>query len=72
MTGATRKQKEKKSFLFESVYKSRMLLKKNWILVFSFMYLVLVDAMDRSLDYNGQNQKILNIFGNFFVDFLAI
>ena len=27
---------------------SRMLLKKNWVLVFSFMYLVLVDAMDWS------------------------
>ena len=41
LTGATRKQKEKKSFLFESVYKSRMLLKKNlgfriWIYVFGF------------------------------------
>ena len=25
-----------------------MLLKKNWVLVFSFMYLVSVDPMDRS------------------------
>ena len=26
-----------------------MLLKKNWVLVFSFMYLVLVGVMDKSL-----------------------
>ena len=39
LTGATRKQ---------SVYISRMLLKKNWVLVFGFMYLVLVDVMDKS------------------------
>ena len=35
------------------VYKSWMLLKKKiWVLVFSFMYLVLVDPMDWSLATN--------------------
>ena len=52
LTGATRKQKEK------SVYKSRMLLSKNWVLVFSFMYLVLVDAMDWS--YKPQISSIFH------------
>ena len=39
LTEATRKQ---------SVYISRILLKKIWVLVFGFMYLVLVDVMDKS------------------------
>ena len=43
LTGATKNK---------SVYKSRMLLKKIWVLVFSFMYLVLVDAMDWSYNEN--------------------
>ena len=47
LTGGTRKEKEKKSLLFKVVYKSQMLLKK-WVLVFSFMYFVSVDPMDRS------------------------
>ena len=34
--------------LKDPVYENRMLLKKNWVLVFSFMYLVSVDPMDRS------------------------
>jgi len=42
-----KKTEGENSFLFESVYTSRMLL-KNWVLVFSFMYLVSVDPMDRS------------------------
>ena len=37
LTGATRKQKSN-------------VLKKNSVLLFSFMYLVLVDAMDRSIE----------------------
>ena len=41
------------------------------VLVFSFMYLVLVDAMDRSLDYNGQNQKNSQHFGQLFCWFLG-
>ena len=46
LTGATRKQKEKKKFsLLKCIQKSNVI-KKNWVLVFSFMYLVLVDAMD--------------------------
>ena len=49
LTGGDKKTEgEKKGFLFKSVYKSRMLLKKIWVLVFSFMYLVSVDPMDRS------------------------
>ena len=43
-----KKAEGEKSFLFQSVYKSQMLLKNIWVLVFSFMYLVLVEAMDRS------------------------
>ena len=43
---ATRKQKEKKKFsLLKCIQKSNVI-KKIWVLVFSFMYLVLVDAMD--------------------------
>ena len=46
LTGATRKQKEKKKFsLLKCLQKWNVILKK-WVLVFSFMYLVLVDAMD--------------------------
>ena len=52
MTGATRKQKEKKKFsLLKCIQKSNVIKKKFWVLVFSFMYLVLVDAMDWSLVY---------------------
>ena len=46
LTGATRKQKEKKVFSFKVYTKVKCYLKKIWILIFSFMYLVLVDAMD--------------------------
>ena len=43
----TRKQKEKKSFLFKVYTKVECYLKKRiWVLVLGFMYLVLVDAMD--------------------------
>ena len=45
LIGVTRKQKEKKKFFLKRITKSNVI-KKNWVLVFSFMYLVLVDAMD--------------------------
>jgi len=49
LTGATRKQKEKKKFsLLKCIQKSNVIKRKIWVLVFSFMYLVLVDVMDRS------------------------
>ena len=49
LTGATRKQKEKKKFsLLKCIQKSNVMKKIIWVLVFSFMYLVLVDAMTRS------------------------
>ena len=44
LTGATRKQREKKKFsLLKCIQTSNVIKKK---LVFSFIYLVLVDAMD--------------------------
>ena len=47
LTGATRKQKEKKKFsLLKCIKKSNVIKKRIWVLVFGFMYLVLVDAMD--------------------------
>ena len=46
LTGATRKQKEKKKVFFLKCITKSNVIKKNWVLVFSFMYLVLVDAMD--------------------------
>jgi hypothetical protein len=47
LTGATRKQKEKKKFsLLKCIQKLNVIKKEIWVLVFSFMYLVLVDAMD--------------------------
>ena len=50
MTGATRKQKEKKVFSFKVYTKVECYFKKNLgFIVFSFMSLVLVDAMDRSM-----------------------
>ena len=49
MTGGTRKQKEKKVFFF-IVYTKVECYKKIWVLVFSFMYLVSVDQMDRSIE----------------------
>ena len=45
MTGATRKQKEKKVFSLKCIQKSNVIKKIIWVLVFGFMYLVLVDAM---------------------------
>ena len=49
MTGATRKQKEKKKVsLLKYIQKSNVIKRKIWVLLFSFMYLVLVDVMDRS------------------------
>ena len=47
LTGATRKKKEKKKLsLLKCIQKSNVIKKTIWVLVFSFMYLVLVDAMD--------------------------
>ena len=48
LSGAKRKQKEKKkSFLFKVYTKVECYYKKRiWVLVFGFMYLVLVDAID--------------------------
>ena len=46
-TGATRKQKEKKRFsLLKCIQKLNVIKRKIWVLVLSFMYLVLVNAMD--------------------------
>ena len=43
----TRKQKEKKKvFSLKCIQKSNVIKKRIWVLVFGFMYLVLVDAMD--------------------------
>ena len=46
LTGASRKQKEKKVSSFKVYRKVECYQKKIWVLVLSFMYLVLVDAMD--------------------------
>ena len=47
LIGATRKQKEKKKvFSLKCIQKSNVIKKIIWVLVFGFMYLVLVDAMD--------------------------
>ena len=47
LTGATRKQKEKKkAFSLKCIQKLNVIKKRIWVLVFGFMYLVLVDAMD--------------------------
>ena len=47
LTGGKRKQKEKKVFSFR-VYTKVECYYKNWVLVFSFKYLVSEDPMDRS------------------------
>ena len=46
LTGGTRKQKEKKKFSLLKCKQKSNVIEKIWVLVFSFMYLVLVDAMD--------------------------
>ena len=46
LTGATRKQEEEKKVFSFKVYTKVECYFKKWVLVFSFMYLVLVDAMD--------------------------
>ena len=46
LIGATRKQKEKKVFPLKCIQKSNVIKKRIWVLVFGFMNLVLVDAMD--------------------------
>ena len=43
----TRKQKQKKKvFSLQCIQKSNVIKKRIWFLVFGFMYLVLVDAID--------------------------
>ena len=49
LTGATRKQKEKKKFsLLKCIQKLNVMKKIIWVLVFGIMYLVLVYPMTRS------------------------
>ena len=48
LTGGTRQQKEKKKVFVFKVYTKVECYLKNWVLAFSFMYLVSVDPMDRS------------------------
>jgi hypothetical protein len=48
LTGGTRQQKEKKKFSLLKCIQKLNVIKKNWVLVFSFMSLVSVDPMDRS------------------------
>ena len=57
LTGGTRKLKEKKKVFFFKVYtKVECDYKKIiWVLLFSFMYLVSVDPMDRSFSSLSQN-----------------
>jgi hypothetical protein len=45
LTGGTRKQKEKKKFSFFKCIQKSNVIKKNCVLVFSFMYLVSVDLI---------------------------
>jgi hypothetical protein len=66
LTGGTRKLKEKKNVFFFKVYTKVEFHKKNWILVFSFMYLVSVNPMDRSL-----GNKVMKI-GKYYVIFVYI
>ena len=54
-TEATRKQ---------SVYISRMLLKKIWVLVFGLMYLVLVDVMDKSQVCYVSDRTLVELWWN--------
>ena len=46
------KRRKKKFSLLKCIQKSNVIKKKIWVLVFSFMYLVLVDAMDWSIKTN--------------------
>ena len=58
LTGGTRKQKEKKKFsLLKYIQKLNVIEKKNCVFVFSFMYLVSVDPMDRSQVTPSNTQK---------------
>ena len=45
--GDKKKEADKKVFFFK-LYTKVKCIKKKWVLVFSFMYLVSVDPMDRS------------------------
>ena len=44
--GDTKTKGEKKSSLLKCIQKSNVIKKRIWVLVFGFMYLVLVDAID--------------------------
>ena len=61
LTGGTRKQKEKKVF-FLKVYTKVKCYFKNWVLVFSFMYLVSVDPMDKSIICGHPNSPVKSVF----------
>ena len=52
MTGGTKKQKEKKKFSPLKCILKWNVIKKIWVLVFTFMNLVSVVPMDRSNDAN--------------------
>ena len=52
LTGATRKQKEKKNSLVNCIQKSKVMKKIIWDYVFGIMYLVLVYPMTRSFMSN--------------------
>ena len=47
--GDKKTEGEKKVFFLKCITKSNVIKKRFWVLVFSFTYLVLVDAMDKSL-----------------------
>ena len=47
----TRKQKEKKKSFLKCIPKLNVIKKRFWVLVFSRMYLVSVDPMDRSKEF---------------------
>ena len=50
LTGGNKKTEgEKKNSFLKCIQKSNVIFFFNWVLVFSYMYLVSVDPMDRSL-----------------------
>ena len=64
MTGGKRKQKEKKKFsLLKCIQKLNVIKEKIWVLVFSFVYLVSVDPMNRSFVHKVEkSEKNINFF----------
>ena len=59
--GRQENKRRKKSSLLKCIQKSNVV-KKNWVLVFSFMYLVLVDAIHLSLMNLFINQNEFGLF----------